>query len=185
VNTKNTKTKFGEAVEIQTGQWSYAKLDSRVENFSQYIPLINVSDWIIAKDKKADSIKKLLAKLDDSRCEDRSKWWAVGMSIKKELGENGWDLFDEWSKNCNEKYDSDKNREIWDSMEPKDNMNINVLKNGLKMMLQKNVEILKNMTHLTAELPYYSFHISQIYFLQTKLYTNLLTTDGVKFLVLL
>jgi hypothetical protein len=84
VNTKNTKTKFGEAVEIQTGQWSYAKLDSRVENFSESIPLINVSEWIVAKDKKSDNIQKLLVKLDDSRCEERGKWWSVRWNVHQE-----------------------------------------------------------------------------------------------------
>jgi P4 family phage/plasmid primase-like protien len=54
------------------------------------------------------------------------------MCIKKELGNDGWLLFDEWRKKCEDKYDSDKNREIWDSMEPKDNMNINVLKKWIK-----------------------------------------------------
>lgn len=100
-----------------------------MENISETIPTINISHWIVKKDKKVETIKKLLNKLDDSRCADRGKWWAVGMCVKKELNENdGWIVFDEWSKGCEEKYDYDKNRDIWDAMEVKDSMNVNVLK---------------------------------------------------------
>ena len=68
VTKENTKTKFGSAVEIQTGIWSFARLDAVVENVKEAMPYIDISSWIEKKDTKATTLLKLLAKLDEARC---------------------------------------------------------------------------------------------------------------------
>lgn len=127
---KNTKLKF-DKMEIQTGQWSYAKLDSKINNYDAIIPEIDISSWLIENTKEKE-IKNILKKLDDCYCDERNKWWRVGNCIKKELGEEGWNVFDEWSKNCEDKYDETKNKTIWDAIEVKDTMNMNTLKKYAK-----------------------------------------------------
>ena len=52
---------------------------------------------------------------DAAGCPDR--WWRIGMGICHETqgSEEGWQLFDNFSKRAPEKYDQQKNRTRWDS----------------------------------------------------------------------
>ena len=40
-----------------------------------------------------DDIRSALSYIDS---QDRDTWWQVGAAVKDELGENGYDLWDEW-----------------------------------------------------------------------------------------
>ena len=137
VSKANTKTVFNE-IEIQTGQWSYAKLDCVIENFGQPIPSVDISKWILKKTKD-DDVKRLLYKLSEHRVEERNKWWAVGVVVKTEIGEDGWTLFDEWSKLSGKKYDKENNKKIWDEIQPKSSMNVTVLKKWIKEDTKKEI----------------------------------------------
>lgn len=83
---------------------------------------INVSDleMLIASqplDLSDDEVKLYVSKLPDSAAEDGATWLKVGMAIyHQSAGEDwGWQLFDEFSKRCSDKYDPKMNRKRWDS----------------------------------------------------------------------
>lgn len=48
--------------------------------------------------------------------DERSQWLKIGAGLKGSFGENGWAVFDEWSKTSS-KYDAEANRKTWDSLE--------------------------------------------------------------------
>lgn len=62
-------------------------------------------------------VKLYVSKLPASAAEDGGLWLKVGMGIyhQSEGAEWGWELFDEFSKQCDEKYDAKNNRKRWDS----------------------------------------------------------------------
>jgi hypothetical protein len=52
---------------------------------------------------------------------DRVQWVKVGHSVKSAYpGEDGFEVFDEWSKRWTGKYDEQKTRKAWDSFKPRD-----------------------------------------------------------------
>ena len=42
-----------------------------------------------------DDIRSALSYIEPN---DRDDWWHIGAALKDELGENGFDLWDEWSQ---------------------------------------------------------------------------------------
>lgn len=49
--------------------------------------------------------------------DDRDTWVRVGMSLKAELGDAGWSLWDAWSRQS-DKYHADDARAVWRSIKP-------------------------------------------------------------------
>ena len=66
-------------------------------------------------------IEKLLPLLSESRAEDHGDWLKVGWIIHSETDgcDEGLDLWLEFSARCDEKYDEDACRDLWDKMEDK------------------------------------------------------------------
>ena len=62
----------------------------------------------------ADEIQQLLDIIDPQYCDAREDWMKIGMAIKTELGENGYEVFDKWSRKS-WKYDELENSKQWDS----------------------------------------------------------------------
>ena len=64
-----------------------------------------------------DEMKAYVSRLGDDIAEDQDSWLRVGMGIRHETqgSEDGWLLFDEFSKRCLGKYDQKKNRARWES----------------------------------------------------------------------
>lgn len=68
-------------------------------------------------DLTEDEVKLYVSKLPDSAADDGGLWLKVGMGIyhQSEGAEWGWELFDEFSQRCADKYDAKNNRKRWDS----------------------------------------------------------------------
>jgi putative DNA primase/helicase len=49
--------------------------------------------------------------------EDRDTWWKMGMAIKSELDDSGFDLWNDWSKPA-ESYKQNDARDVWRSIKP-------------------------------------------------------------------
>jgi hypothetical protein len=65
----------------------------------------------------ADEVLAYMSKLPQSAAEDGAQWLKIGMALYHQFagGEQGWELFDEFSKQCKEKYDPRMNRKRWES----------------------------------------------------------------------
>ena len=61
-----------------------------------------------------DSIRSALTYIEPH---DRDDWWHVGAAIKDELGENGFDLWDEWSQR-GDNYSARDAKATWKSLKP-------------------------------------------------------------------
>lgn len=59
----------------------------------------------------ADRVRDALSYLDPS-C-DRAMWVQIGMCIKNGLGEDGFDVWDQWSAQCSEKYNAKDAASTW------------------------------------------------------------------------
>lgn len=68
------------------------------------------------RDLTEQEIAEALAYLDAS-C-GREEWVRIGMAIKSELGNDGFRLWDDWSKTATGKYDSKDARDTWKSIKP-------------------------------------------------------------------
>lgn len=68
-------------------------------------------------DLSFDDVVMYLVKLPASAAEDGAQWLKIGMALYHQFsgGEQGWELFDEFSKQCTEKYDARTNRKRWES----------------------------------------------------------------------
>jgi len=64
-----------------------------------------------------EEINFYMSQLPDSCAEDGGLWLKVGMALYHQFSgsDAGWQLFDEFSKRCEEKYDARTNRKRWDS----------------------------------------------------------------------
>jgi hypothetical protein len=63
-----------------------------------------------------DSLARIKSALAATPSDDRKTWTDVGMALKQELGEEGFSLWDEWSKSS-EKYDAKDSRDTWESFD--------------------------------------------------------------------
>lgn len=61
-----------------------------------------------------DDIRSALSYIDSH---DSDTWWQVGAAVKDELGENGYDLWDEWSQRA-DNYDNRAAKSTWKSLKP-------------------------------------------------------------------
>lgn len=61
-----------------------------------------------------DNIRSALSYIDPH---DRDDWWHVGAAVKDELGENGFDLWDEWSQR-GDSYSARDAKATWKSLKP-------------------------------------------------------------------
>lgn len=61
-----------------------------------------------------DDIRSALSYIDSH---DRDTWWQVGAAVKDELGENGYDLWDEWSQRA-DSYSARDAKSTWKSLKP-------------------------------------------------------------------
>lgn len=64
-----------------------------------------------------DEITLYMSKLPESCAEDGAIWLKVGMALYHQFNgsDTGWQLFDAFSKRCEEKYNARMNRKRWDS----------------------------------------------------------------------
>lgn len=69
-------------------------------------------------DKQINKAKKALEKLPQEYCEEYYKWINVGLSLKS-LGDQGFLLWDDWSKRSS-KYDGEDLEYRWDKFEPRE-----------------------------------------------------------------
>ena len=90
-------------------------------------------------------IKKCLECLDISlRCDNYDEWMKIGLIINNEIGYNGLELLDEWSKNS-ESYDKSKVESFYKNIKPKDNgLKIGTLKKMAKEDNPKQYKTLFN-----------------------------------------
>lgn len=71
----------------------------------------DASDW--------DKVEAAARALSPRRAMDHDTWLAVGMAINSaDSGGAGWALFDDFSRQCPEKYDEQHNRARWNSFNP-------------------------------------------------------------------
>ncbi len=70
-----------------------------------------------------DRIRKALPYID---AHDRDTWVKVGMAIKSELGDAGFDLWDDWSRSA-DNYNSKDARDVWRSIDPHGGIGIGTL----------------------------------------------------------
>jgi len=81
----------------------------------------------------------LLSGLLNTASTQYTPWRNVGFALKYEFGhEEGWPLFDEFSKLCSSKYDVHSNKEFWDNIKPDHS---NPVKFGTIMQLMKEADI--------------------------------------------
>ena len=81
-------------------------------------PLADAPGWLVALATKVDSGEPRVASNEPAAsstlmavavaaippCCDYHTWFQVGCALRNELGDDGWNLFDEWSSRCPEKY---------------------------------------------------------------------------------
>ncbi len=70
-----------------------------------------------------DRIRSALAYID---AHDRDTWITIGMAIKSELGDEGFEIWDGWSKQA-DSYDPKDARDAWKSIKPKGKVGIGTL----------------------------------------------------------
>lgn len=66
-------------------------------------------------DLSIDEVTEYVTMLSDDMADDQSSWLKVGMAIRHQLGDEGWPLFDAFSKRCPDKYDAKANKKRWES----------------------------------------------------------------------
>ena len=65
-----------------------------------------------------EDVVSALAAMSPSRaCADRNAWLTVGTAIKAAVGDDGLDLWDEWSRGCPEKYVSGEPAKVWKKLD--------------------------------------------------------------------
>jgi len=91
------------------------------EEIKQRKPKVKKEFKPIGIEKKIENIKKLLQLLTDARSENHGDWLKIGWIIHKETEacDEGFELWNEFSSRCDEKYDEDECRDKWDKMEEK------------------------------------------------------------------
>lgn len=69
-------------------------------------------------DMSVDEVKTYLDALSDDTAAEGGSWLTVAMALKHQFGDSndGWELFDEFSRRCPEKYNERLNRKRWDSL---------------------------------------------------------------------
>lgn len=78
----------------------------------------NIDDKYIDIDRKSKTIKSLLKRLLPNRSSDFDDWRNIGFIINYELGKDGYDIYDEWSKQSKDKYDKNGVLTFWNSIKP-------------------------------------------------------------------
>lgn len=74
-----------------------------------------------------DEIKRYLLLLDDKRASEYEDWLKVAFLIKNELGEEGYDLFIEFSKRCPAKFHKLKNpQQFYRNIKKRDSRNVTI-----------------------------------------------------------
>ena len=61
--------------------------------------------------------------LSEDHAEDQTTWLNIGMGLWHQLGEEGWELFDQFSRRCPDKYNKEANRRRWESFARKQHTN--------------------------------------------------------------
>ena len=91
-------------------------------DFTGELKEVNVMDYL-PSNSKVDDAKLLLNCID---AEDYQEWISVGMILKKELSDLGYELWDQWSRKSN-KYDPFIMSQKWDSFKKEDGIGIKQL----------------------------------------------------------
>jgi hypothetical protein len=71
-------------------------------------------DKDLLKGVTKDEVRKLLRVIP---ADDRDTWWKIGAALKTEYGEDGFDIWDEWSRTC-DKYQANVQKVQWQSFRP-------------------------------------------------------------------
>ena len=96
-----------------------------------------------------EEVKSYVELLSDDDASDQDTWLKVGMALWHQLGEEGWELFDEFSQRSPSNYDEDKNRRRWESFARKQPTNpvtfasVISLAGGAKARTRIQTEIVK------------------------------------------
>ena len=62
----------------------------------------------------SDTVAQIIDALHFVACDDREQWVQVGMAIKSELNDAGFDIWDQWSQG-DESYNEKDARDVWKS----------------------------------------------------------------------
>ena len=105
----------------------------------------NKSDIIFNEGKTMyDFIEILLDNLSDEYSDDYEKWTQISFIIHHELNNEGYNLFDAFSKRS-EKYDKPKNKSFWDNIKETDNpLTVKSLMKYVKDDNEDDLEFYKN-----------------------------------------
>ena len=92
-----------------------------------------------------DDVKHYLDKLPDDCAKDSNKWLKTMMGVRHQFegSEEGYQLFDEFSQRCPEKYDPIQNRKRWDSLGKKRITNPVTFASVIEMAGGVDVELLE------------------------------------------
>lgn len=107
---------------------------------SDRLPILNSSNYdnVEIENSQNKNIENLLKCLSLHRCENFDDWMRVGLIINNELGINGYELFNKWSK-ISSKYEKDKVNSFYNNIKPKENgLKLGSLK---KMAREDNIEL--------------------------------------------
>lgn len=131
------KTELLEDVSMEDINNEYNKLNEYIPNENKPNEnKLKEFNFIDGKTKK-DFIIKLVDILDNDRSDDWRKWRDIGFILKGELGAEGFDIFNDFSKRS-DKYNLKKVRDFWDGI--KDIENKLTLKSLLSVVKKDNEE---------------------------------------------
>ena len=142
-------TEYLDNISFKTIEEQFLKLTEKSKTENKKI--INNSDVYL-------EIKKCLECLDISlRCDNYDEWMKIGLIINNEIGYNGLELLDEWSKNSIS-YDKSKVESFYKNIKTKDNgLKIGTLK---KMAKEDNYTLYKTLFNKNKEkIPNFIFNV--------------------------
>jgi P4 family phage/plasmid primase-like protien len=122
--SEDYETKFNDNITMEFINNEYNKYNEYKPNENkpnENKPNENNNDFNFIDGKtKKDFIIKLLDILDNDRSDDWRKWRDIGFIIKGEMGSDGFDIFNDFSKRS-DKYNLKKVRDFFDSIKDIDN----------------------------------------------------------------
>ena len=118
--------------------YNFEKIETEFNNLNNKKEQPKENKPNIINDDITTEINNCLECIDNN--DNYENWLNVALIINNELGFNGWDILDEWSKTA-KNYDYEKNKKFYNNIKPKENgLKIGTLK---KMAKEANPELYK------------------------------------------